>query len=136
MEKRQQFVIKASFPQACQYLQNGFFPQAKEAGIGAWIQLLSPKIVINEPRCFGMKKLLEKNMSLTVQIEETPTREVIVTLTSQYNISPMLIRGLLFSIPTCGIAGVVAGIVIWVKSSRWKNYYEKANSILMVALSG
>ena len=130
MEKREQFIVRTSFPQACNYLQNGFFPQAKDAGIGAWIQLLSPKIIVNEPRLFSMLKVLEKNMFLTIQIEETPKSESGCNLSSQYKIAEHVKIAILALIPTCGISFIVVPLVVWVKSNRWKSNFSKTSLIL------
>ncbi len=130
MEKREQFSIQTSFPEACQYLQTAFFQKAKQAGIGAWIQLLSPKTTINETHRFAMTKVLEKKMFLTIQIERNADGRTFVTVLSSYRITEFVIVSLLASIPTCGLAILLAGPAIWVKSNRWDSNFQKAVAIL------
>jgi hypothetical protein len=130
MERRDQFQIQTSFPEACQYLQTVFFPKAKEAGIGAWVQLLSPRTKINEPSRFAMYKILERRMSLTVQVEQIPDGRVFVSVLTRFRIMEIVIASSIFAIPTCGLAIIPGGIVLWLKSNRLDANFQKAVAIL------
>lgn len=130
MEKREQFLIQTSFPEACHYLQNVFFPKAKEIGIGAWIQLLSPGIIINETKRFSMRKVLERRMFLTILVEEDINGKVCVTVLSTYRAIWEIVGASTGTIATCGLVALVAVPLLWVKYQRWKRNFEKSVALL------
>lgn len=130
MENREQFLIKTSFPKACHYLQNTFFPKAKEIGIGAWIQLLPPKIIVNEAKRFGMRKILEKRIILTVQIEEDISGKVCVTVLSTYHAVFEIISVSVGTVITCGLLGLIAAPLLWIKYQRWNKEFAKAIALI------
>lgn len=130
MENREQFLIQTSFPEACYYLQNVFFPKAKEIGIGAWIQLLPPKIIVNETERFGMRKILEKRIILTVQVEKDLNGKVCVTVLSTYRAIFEIIGASVGTIVTCGLLALIAAPLLWIKYQRWNKEFEKTVALL------
>lgn len=130
MENREQFLIQTSFPQACNYLQNVFFPKAKEIGIGAFIQLIPPKIIANETKRFSMRKILERRIFLTVQVEEDINGRVCITVLSTYRAVYEIIIASVGTIATCGLVALIAAPLLWMKYQRWNKEFQKAVALL------
>lgn len=135
MHKRESIISQRSFPATCQYVQSEFFPRLKEQGVGAMIQLLPPRIVANEPRRFEMLKVLEKRMTLRIEVQEDDEGKVYVTASSSLGIMSNIIIGAIISVATCGAAALVLAPLIYWKYSRWNTNIQKAVDLLRADLS-
>jgi hypothetical protein len=135
MNKRETFRSGKSFPETCQYVQTYFFPRLKEMGVGAMIQLLSPRITVNEPRRFGMTRVLEKRMLLTVEVEEDNTGSTLVTVISSLNITMNIIATIILGFATCGVAALIFIPLILIKKNRWEQNVQKAVALLKTDLA-
>lgn len=130
MHKRETFRSGRPFTETAQYLQAAFFPRLKEAGVGALIQLLPPRITVNEPRRFGMTRLLEKRMFLTVEVEEDAAGNALVTVMSTLRIEVYFISGIIFTLLTCGVAALLFIPITLIKYNRWTQYVQKTVALL------
>jgi hypothetical protein len=135
MEKRESFASGRSFPETCQYLQTAFFPRLKEIGVGPMIQLLSPRIVVNESRRFGMMKVLEKRMILKVEVTEDNAAGTVVTVMSSLDITMNIIATVILGLTTCGLAALIFVPLILVKKNRWEQNVHKAVALLKADLA-
>lgn len=134
MEKRESFTINRSFPETCQYLQNAFFPRLKESGAGAMIQLLSPRIIINEPTRFAMKRIMEKRVFLTVEAAQDQTGTVHITVMSSFMATFQLVSGLILTAITCGLFALLLVPLFYLKYNRWNQDVAKAVALLKADL--
>jgi hypothetical protein len=136
MERRESFVSHRSFPEICQYVQTAFFPRLREHGVGAMIQLLSPRIIINESTKFVMMRILEKRMTLRVEVEQNAEGNVFVTVASSLSILFNVVTAIILSVTTCGAAALILAPLIYMKYSRWNASVEKAIGLLKSDLAG
>jgi hypothetical protein len=135
MERRESFVSQRSFPEICQYVQTAFFPRLKEQGVGAVIQLLSPRIVANESSKFAMMKVLEKRMTLRVEVEQSTEGKVFVTVASSLGMVSNIVGAVIASVFTCGLAALILGPLLYWKYSRWNTNVQKAVNLLKADLA-
>ena len=136
MERRETFTSNRPFPEVCQYIQQEFFPKLKAQGVGPAIQLLSPRIIANEPSKFAMMKVLEKGMTLRVEVELSTQGNVFVTLASSLQTFGATVTAVIVSAITCGVAALIIGPLMYWRYRRWNTNIQKAVSLLKADLAG
>lgn len=136
MEKRESLPIIRSFPETCQYVQGALFARLKEIGVGPTIQLHSPRIFINESKRFGMMKILEKRMTLRIEVSEDNNGRTFVTVMSSLDITMNIVTTIILGLTTCGIFALIFVPIIFVKKNRWEGYFKKTIALLRSDLGG
>lgn len=134
MQKTSVLVSGRSFIETRNYIASVYFPKLKDAGVGAWIQLLSPKVKINEPHRFVMSKVLEKRLWLRVETREEQNGSTLIAVTVELS-DFYMISGLIVSLLSCGIFALVFVPLIYWKYSRCGDYLQKAVALLRADLS-
>ena len=135
MERRESFTVNRSFPATCQYIQNAFFPRLKEAGVGAIVQLLPPRITVNEPARFAMKRMIEKRVFLTVEAAQDQAGTVHITVMSSFLATFQFATGLIFTALTCGLLALLLVPLFYLKYNRWKLNIDKTLALLKTDLA-
>lgn len=149
MNHEESFVSDKSFRETSQYLRTIFFPKLKPFIAKALTRMydenanprtdillpLPPEIEVDEPKKFVMVKAVGARVTLRVEVEEDASGKVWVTAASEANIKKNIIGGVIATVFTCGLAGIVFAPLILFRYIKWKKYTEEALGALKVGLT-
>lgn len=116
-----------------QYLEEDFFPRLRERSVGAWVQVIPPRVSREMPTEFAMRHVLERNVFLELVLREGSPRST-VTLTLVWRWSGFLISGIVASVLTCGLGAAVFVPVLLIKRGRCLRNFDSALDLLREGL--
>lgn len=129
MHLTQSLTVAKQYEEVRQYIQGSFFPKLRERKVGAWIEIIGPRVAKETQTEFSMRHVLEKNVALQITLcDAVPHPTVTVSITWQW--SGFILTGILGTIATCGLGLLVFGPVLLIKRGRCKSNFEKAVQLL------
>lgn len=129
MQLMQSLVVAKPYEEVRQYVHGHFFPRLRERRVGAWIEIIGPRVAKETENEFSMRHVLEKNVALQITIyDATPHPSVAVSVTWHW--SGFIMKGVVGTIATCGFGLLVFVPVFLVKRGRCRANFEKAVQLL------
>lgn len=134
MDLRRSFVVAKPYEDVRQFIERDFFPKLRERRVGAWIEVIGPRVAKETQTEFSMRHVLEKNVALHITLQDaTPQPRIAIALTWRWG--GFITTGVLVSLVSCGFGLLVFVPVLLVKRGRCRSNFEKSVQLLKEELA-